>query len=212
VSRERSTVRRRIGPVALRGGTGTGAFTMIEMIVVVLLIGIVGAIVVPRLVGSSSRRADQECEDVRRLISVAASRSALSGQTVLVRYDGADGVMEALPQVEIETSEGTRSEWKRDLMMPSVRLDALRFRRGTADAQALGSSGWSVMFTGGEPRPQLWLAFAPVNAEESAGWQVEILPEETGASRRRMNQMSRASGSGLYRVDLDAAGQGERAW
>ncbi len=191
---------------------GTRGFTMIELVVVVLLIAVIGGLMVPRLVGNARRRASAECEDIARLFSVAASRSALSGQSVLISYDGRSHVISAYVLREVVERGEVRQQWSSDLMLQPVRLESLAFRRGMADSQALSSSGWEVAFPTGEPRPLAWLAFSANADAESSGWQVELLPEETGASKRSMQQPSRASEAGLYRKDLDAIGQGERAW
>jgi len=188
------------------------AFTMLELIVVVLLIAVLGGLIMPRLFGSDRREAERECEDVRRLLSVAANRSVVSGQSVLVKYDSQARKIDAFVLREVSSSDGVRNEWWSDIMIPGVFLDKLSFRRGTSDVQALSTGSWSIEFTTAEPRPLLWLAFSATNEPEASGWQVELLPEETGASRRRMNQTSRATSAGLFRIDLDAVGQGERAW
>ncbi|MGE3107598.1 MAG: hypothetical protein AB7G11_16275 [Phycisphaerales bacterium] len=185
---------------------------MIELVVVVIIIALIGGLVVPRLVGNERRRASAECEDVTRLLSIAASRSALSGQTVLITFDGRSHVLEALVLREVVERGVVRNQWTADRMIQPVKLESLAFRRGIADAQDLAPTGWEVLFPVGEPRPLTWLAFSASHDPESSGWQVELLPEETGASKRTMREPSRASQAGLYWKDLDALGQGERAW
>jgi len=188
------------------------AFTVIEMVVVVLLIAIIGGMIAPRLMRSERRLAERECEEVRRVLSIAASRSALSGQGILLSYDSREKTLNVFVLARVETNNGTRNEWQSDRMILPVKLDALAFRRGSADQQGLNASGWSVVFPTGEPRPMMWLAFSPASEPESAGWQIELMPDETGATKRRMNENSRASAAGLFRIDLDATNQGERAW
>ena len=185
---------------------------MIELVVVVLLVGIIGGMVLPRVMRSERRLAERECEEVRRALSIAAGRSALSGQGILVSFDSREKMLKVLVLARVETNNGSKNEWQSDRMILPVKLDSLAFRRGSADQQGLNASGWSVVFPTGEPRPIMWLAFSPASEPESAGWQIELMPDETGASKRRMNETSRASAAGLFRVDLDATNQGERAW
>lgn len=203
-----------------RGGTwsslsergDTRGFTMIELVVVVLMIAVIGGLMVPRLVGNERRRASAECDDVQRLFSTAASRSALSGQSVLIRYDGRSHVLSAKVLREVVERGEIRHAWTEDRMFVPIRLESLAFRRGSADEQELSAGGWEIVFPTGEPRPLAWLAFSANADPETAGWQVELLPDETGASKRSMRDRSRASEAGLFRKDLDAIGQGERAW
>lgn len=198
--------------LSLRGFPLRPAFTMIEMIVVVVLIGIIGAMVVPRALRSERRLAERECEDVRRLLSVAAGRSTLSGQGVLVTFDARDKTISVFVLSKVDTSDGAKNAWQRDPLIPAVELQSLTFRRGTADQQGLNASGWSAVFPTAEPRPMLWLVFAPASDPEAMGWQIELMPDETGASKRQMTERSRAAAAGLFRIDLDATNQGERAW
>lgn len=185
---------------------------MIEMVVVVLLIAVIGGLVVPRLMGNDKRRANAECEDVARLLSIAASRAALSGQSVLISYDGTSHVLSAYVLREVSERGSVKNQWATDRMIQPVRLESLAFRSGMADSLALPRSKWEIVFTTGEPRPQVWLAFSANQDPEIDGWQVELLPEETGASKRSRREPSRASEAGLFRKDLDELGQGERAW
>jgi type II secretory pathway pseudopilin PulG len=185
---------------------------MIELVVVVLLIGVIGGMVLPRVMKSERRLAERECEEVRRVLSIAAARSALSGQGILISFDAREKLLSVFVLARIETNNGSKNQWESDRMILPVQLQSLAFRRGTADQQGLNASGWSVVFPTGEPRPMMWLAFSPASEPEATGWQIELMPDETGATRRRMNESSRASAAGLFRIDLDATNQGERAW
>lgn len=185
---------------------------MLEMVVVVLLIGVVGGMIAPRMMRSERRLAERECEEVRRVLSIAASRSALSGQGILVSYDSRERMLNVYVLARVETTSGSKNQWETDRLILPVRLEALAFRRGSADQQGLGASGWSVVFPTGEPRPMMWLSFSPASEPENTGWQIELMPDETGATKRRMTESSRASAAGLFRIDLDATNQGERAW
>jgi prepilin-type N-terminal cleavage/methylation domain-containing protein len=190
------------------------AFTLIEIIIVVILIGVLAGLIIPRMVNSGKRQADFESSEITRLLGVAARRAALSGEIVAVEYDGAGPRLSLVALRETDTSRGPRQTWVQDPLVTPVELTAVDVIRATADGQPIGNAGgkWWVDFNPSEPRPALWLLVGRPGSDASSQWQVELLPEETSASRRSMDEPSRAASAGALRVDLDATNQGERAW
>ena len=55
------------------------AFTLIELVVVIVILGIAAAAIAPRFVGGSARSAEVSALGVRDLISAVATRSVLTG-------------------------------------------------------------------------------------------------------------------------------------
>src|SRR5262249_11116844 len=153
-----------------------------------------------------------ECQDVSRLLGAAAKKSLLAGQPVSVKYDATSRSVHMYVLKRIQGRNGDTDEWVEDPLGRPVMLDTLTYRRGAAGRQSLGEGNWNVVFQSSEPRPVLWLLFAPKADQDGAGWQVELLPDDTGATKRGAQEQSRASIAGLLRIDLDATNQGEKAW
>jgi prepilin-type N-terminal cleavage/methylation domain-containing protein len=190
------------------------AFTLIELIVVIILFAILAGFIAPRLVNASKRQADFEATEVTRLLGVAARRAALAGEIVAVEYDGSGPTLSLVVLREVNTGRGVRQSWIQDPLVPPVNFTVTDIIRASSDNQPLGNAGgkWWVDFNPTEPRPAIWLLVGPPNSDSSLQWQVELLPEETSASRRTMSEPSRAASMGALRIDLDAMNQGERAW
>lgn len=190
------------------------AFTLIELIVAVILVAVLIGLIAPRMINTGRRQAEHEAAEITRLLGVAARRSALSGEIVAVEYDGTVPRLSLVALRETDTSRGRKRTWVVDPLVSPVELSYVDILRATADGQPLGNAGgkWWVDFNPSEPRPVLWLLVGRQGADASSQWQVELLPEETSASRRTMNEPSRAAAAGALRIDLDASNQGERAW
>lgn len=190
------------------------AFTLVEVIVVLLMLGILSGLIVPRLLRSERRLADNECQEAARLLSAAAKRSALGSQSVSVKYDAESRTMHmyVLQRMPNRRGDSDIQEWVQDPLVRPVKLVNLSYRRGMTDSQSLGERTWNMVFPPSEPRPVVWLLFAAKSDADAAGWQVELLPDDMGATRRGASEQSRASIAGLLRIDLDATNQGEKAW
>jgi prepilin-type N-terminal cleavage/methylation domain-containing protein len=190
------------------------AFTLIELVIVTILIAVLIGLIAPRMIDSGRRQAEFETAEITRLLGVAARRAALSGEIVAVEYDGSVPRLSLVALRETETSRGRRRTWVEDPLVPAVELNYVDILTASADGQTIGTAGskWWVDFNPSEPRPALWLLVGRPRSDSTNQWQVELLPEETSASRRSSSQPSRASAAGALRVDLDAINQGERAW
>lgn len=200
--------------VGVHAGRRGRAFTLIELIVVIIMISILAGFIVPRIINTGKRQAEIEATEVARLLSVAARRSALAAEVVAVEYDGTGPRLSMVVLRNVDTGRGLKQAWVADPLTPPVELTAVNVVRAVGDGQVLGTAGgrWWVDFDPSQPRPVLWLLVGDDRAAESEGWQIELLPEETSASKRPATDPSRASLAGLLRIDLDATNQGERAW
>jgi prepilin-type N-terminal cleavage/methylation domain-containing protein len=214
VNRTTSQHRSRAGETPRDRARRSGAFTLIELVVVILVIAVLAGFMAPRMVNSARRQADLEAAEVTRLLGVAARRAALSSEIVAVEYNAAVPSLSLVVLRDIDTGRGSRRTWVQDALVPPVNFQAATILRATADGQPVAGSGgnWWVDFNPSEPRPALWILVGDARGDSTLQWQVELLPEETTASRRSLNEPSRASIAGAVRIDLDASNQGERAW
>lgn len=211
IGRRTPNVNRELCHVNCRSRRG---FTLIELIVVTILVAVLLGLVAPRMIDSGRRQAEHEASEITRLLGVAARRAALSGEIVAVEYDGSVPQVTLVALRDTETSKGPRRTWVQDPLVPPVELTHMDILTASADGQVIGTAGskWWIDFNPSEPRPTIWLLVGRPGADSTTQWQVELLPEETSASRRSMSVPSRASAAGALRIDLDAANQGERAW
>ena len=69
------------------------AFTLIEAIVVIVIIGILATAIVPRMLNVGQREAELEARAVQRLLSVAAEKCAIWNRSVAVDCNADKGTL-----------------------------------------------------------------------------------------------------------------------
>lgn len=202
-------IRRRKPSYLLRG------FTLVELIVSIVVIGILAAMVTPRLLVTDDRRASQEARDVAGMLEILAQRSGYGSHHLALSYEQSTGVF----RMEALRTRGDRSgfrerasrEWARDLLAPELDLSVIRIEEARFDGRESESAReWRVEFAPGVPRPHIELVLS-IGDSRSARWVVELLPYAT--EPRLLDAGSAAARESVLRaVDLDAMGMSEVDW
>jgi prepilin-type N-terminal cleavage/methylation domain-containing protein len=196
------------------------AFTLLEVIVVVILLGVLAGVLLPRLGGNSSRAARLEAMALRDLLTVAAERDALSGSSVAIEYDAKDERFSLLTLREVSEKDGVTVQWRADPLVVPVQLSVLRLISAETDVQPLDDrSGFILDLAGaglggggaGGIRPPLTMLLAQRDLRGDASgarWRIE-LPSDAGAALA----MDAARPAHATRViDLDATGRSDDPW
>lgn len=196
-----------------RQGTHTGvrgAFTLIELICVIVILSVIAGMIVPRILNTRARAAENESREVQRLLNVAGEKAALWSLPVAINY--ADGKLELWTRrADAATADGVAAaRWIVDPGAESITLANTRIRLATIDTVALPNSKWRIEFAPGQPRPAVGIALDSV-ANAAAGWQLALDPEASGASRTPTGTSN--GGAAVARsIDLDDAGKGTAPW
>ncbi len=200
-----------------------GGFTLLETIVVVVIVGILAGLIVPRMINVGQRQAEQESASVQRLLSVAAEKCAVWNQTVAVDFstDPAGGArLTVWSQVEdakasADTTGAARVRWREDPLVEPVVFERLRVAQAAQDGQILPSGKWRVAFVPGQPRAELTLRLEPKVEADGPMWSVSIAPDQTTAVRDIASGMASGRGPTVTQsrsIDLDDAGKGQTPW
>lgn len=187
-------------------------FTLIELIVVMIIIGVIAGMTVPRMFGSSARAAQAEAENVQRLLTIAAERDAYGSEPLAVEYSENDQSLRILT-LRNSAGEGGQAQWVPERVLLPVFLSKVRVSSAWEGGRALPRKSWRVAFNKLEQRPLIVVQLESL-AAESAGakptWYISLGPEASSASRE-----SGAGGPALSDgrvIDLDLAGKGDKAW
>jgi prepilin-type N-terminal cleavage/methylation domain-containing protein len=142
------------GSVPLRPG-----FTMMEMIIVVIVLGLLATAIVPRMTGTDARRARIALEATEDLLTVLAHRSSVSFHPVGLQYDGEANVLRIMTlQIDPRTERGV---WQPDDLADEVRYpDDVRVQKCYVDDEPQAYGSWLVEFPVQEVRPVLRLRLA----------------------------------------------------
>ncbi|MEO1007999.1 MAG: type II secretion system protein [Planctomycetota bacterium] len=119
------------------------AFTLFELLITLLVVGIVMAVAVPRTLSLGSRTLHAEAADVADLLSRAAGRQAVSSQPLRVRAD-ANAVRVERRVLERDRRGREAWAWRSDPLLPPVTLDGGRVSRVFANGVAVRGEPYVV--------------------------------------------------------------------
>jgi len=179
------------------------AFTLIEMMVVIIVIGVMASIIVPRFSGTRDRVFNLTVDRVADIVLMFAHRVSTSNQASGFRFNAAAGQFELLAKVEVE---GERY-WDLDPLAEPVKLPQWMEQDAIAiyvAGELTDTSQWPITTTPGESRPLLevtldWEDRSAVISLPSHGIGPTIWLDGKGIAP-------------LMPIDLDAEGRGREEW
>ncbi|MDX2130678.1 MAG: prepilin-type N-terminal cleavage/methylation domain-containing protein [Planctomycetota bacterium] len=188
---------------ASAGSAGRGArgFSMVEMLVVVILLGVLVGVAAPRLAVIAGRGTEATAVRAGALLSDAARRDALTSQRLAVEFDAARGTLALLT---IDPEDGV---WREDPLAPRVEIGGATLREATADGVTLDGTNWRLELPRNTPRPAIRLVFT--NSRGADAWTVDLASRASRATVRAGTAVGAGEGES---VDLDEVARGEQPW
>ena len=223
----RTSERTNIGAAIQRTGArprarAGAAFTLIEAIVVIVIIGILATAIVPRMLNVGQREAELEAKAVQRLLSVAAEKCAIWNRPVAVDFNADKGTLGVWTQSEdpkatSDTTGAARVRWNFDPMVEPVAFNRLKVSLATQDGQPFNSTKWRVFFVPGQARPAMSIELEPKSERDGPRWTITLPAGETVATRSAGTDALHPAGtpgaaSASRSIDLDDAGKGQTKW
>lgn len=191
-------------PIPSRCARRPSGFTLVEVIVVVIILGLAAGLIVPRIAGSDLRRAEAEARAAAALVSVGAHRSALPGARLALEYDAEQSTLRL-----VRLDPGPPPGWRAEPLTREVALSASRLSGAFADAAALDDRGWRIELAGAVRRPTLELIIeSRTGARQSRIWRIGLRPYASAADLVAGGGPDAWPGA----IDLDAVGRGEERW
>jgi prepilin-type N-terminal cleavage/methylation domain-containing protein len=183
------------------------AFTLIEVLVVVVILVVLAGALVPRLASMGGREVRASAVAVGDLVSVAARRDALTSQRVALQFDADSGSLALMTMQTSSRDTGApmTPEWHQDRLMPRVQLGDTIMQAST-DGVALDAKGWRVEFPQGGRRPALAIVLSDGAGKEH--WRVDL----PSIAAHAVVSSGNAQGMSDQTVDLDATGGGTAPW
>jgi prepilin-type N-terminal cleavage/methylation domain-containing protein len=145
------------------------AFTMIEMIVVLVLIAILATLTIPRMTGNEQREFKIAVDQVSDLLMMYAQRQNLGQKMVGIYHDRGQNALELVVQDTDGDPTNHYATWKRDTYVQPVVLPRFMVDTEiviTVDGDAIDASEYPISSEIGQERP--WLEIAMRGAGERA--------------------------------------------
>jgi Tfp pilus assembly protein FimT len=166
------------------------AFTVVEILVVIVLLAAVAGLVAPRLTNTSSRRVTAAAESAAETLSALARRDAM--RTSVLQRDARTGDV----------------TWKVDPLLPDADLLDARVVAVTSDGAEVGVDAMRIEFDQYQPRPALRV----VLSDAKGGNLVTVdLPASSLQASVVYGDMREQAG-GSRSIDLDDEGKERQAW
>jgi len=180
-------------------------FSIVELIVVIVILGVLAAAIAPRLASFGGKQAKADAVVLAELLSIAARRDDVTSQRIAIDYDKERGRVRML--VFAPATDGDGMVWREDRLAPAAELKATEVENITTDGQKLNNAVWRIEFSQASRRP----AIEVLLKDERRGnvWRVDL---PAGASRAVVSEGEGVAGLGDGSVDLDLAGKAEEAW
>jgi prepilin-type N-terminal cleavage/methylation domain-containing protein len=187
-------------------------FTIIEVVVVIVILGIAAGFVLPRVVGGASRSVRAKADEVGAVLSALARRDAMLSQPVALDYNADSGVLRVLTLRTQETGRG----WVSDRLLPVAELlpssdGGVRLVSVRSDQTVYRDEDFRIELDQFQPRGVLEVVlsdsreryFATVTLGATS-LQASIAESEGGAGT--------GGGELPEAIDLDALGKEGEAW
>jgi len=185
------------------------AFSIIELLTIVVILGVVAGVVLPRLVGNDRRAAQRELQQVEDLLTSAASREAFSSTPVALAFEDGTLRIRVLRSPEELTPWSGPGTWVDDPLARPVTLEHLRLASASASGQVLADDAWRVDMTTLEARPAVALGLTDSRGND---WVVHLASEAERATTSTLDAGTTSDGLAGQAVDLDEIGREEDPW
>ncbi|QOJ00718.1 MAG: prepilin-type N-terminal cleavage/methylation domain-containing protein [Phycisphaeraceae bacterium] len=190
----------------------SSGFTLIELVVVLLVVGILAGSIVPRLVGQERRAAEATAKGVREMLSALGTRAMLSPQASALSYDSTlDRLIVEVRKVADNPADFDRvPTWEPDPLTAPVVLGDLELRSAWINGATADVRRLRVEMSPGAERPSISLLL--VLPKEGGAWRVDLPARSGRATVVTTTEGDPGPGEESGVVDLDRGGQGEVAW
>jgi len=182
------------------------AFTLLELVIVIIIIALLAAIALPRLAGTDARRFQATAERLGDLLTMFAQRESLGQKPVGLWHDPERNQI-VLMVLDIDPDDpDAPPDWYIDRLVAPLSLpEGVSVLGVRVDGEWLGDIGWFLSNRPGEDRPIIEMSLA---SEDS--FTTLVLPS-SGVAARQLDG-SAAMLAARTPVDLDSIGQSREDW
>lgn len=175
---------------------------------VVVILGVLVALVAPRVGNLGGRAARADAQSVAELLSIAARRDDVTNQRIALVYNSEDGRIRML--VFAKGPEGNM-QWREDMLAQAAELRATDIYSLYTDGQDVNSQEWRIEFAQSSRRPAVELTLRSTTSTDR--WKVAL---GAGSTRASITAVDDSDIPGVINdqttIDLDSIGKAEEPW
>jgi prepilin-type N-terminal cleavage/methylation domain-containing protein len=181
------------------------AFTLVEVILVVLILSLFAGLIIPRIAGITSSKERLVVTSAADLLSAFAYRDSIASGTAAIEYDGTNRNLFLLGARGGDSAEEPLT-WQRDPLAPVVRFPDSIDIRALADGELLPETNWSITAREDGTRPEVQFEINGKKIEARVSLPTWAQGPYVVESRAFIVPKIPDS------IDLDAIGQGRDTW
>ena len=182
------------------------AFTLAELVVVIVILAIAAVAVVPRLGGTARQEASNAVDRAAELVRLFAYREALGAQQVALWRDGADGRIHLIVKDRDPENPDEPPDWRADRFAAPVALpEGLELVDARIDDRRVDPGEWNFASVPGGTRPKIALRFVGHGVDSSV-----VLP--AGSPSVFRVDADKPDPFARDMIDLDRSGRGDEPW
>jgi len=185
------------------------AFTLMELIIVIIVMAMIMSITIPRLVSHGRRELQLAADQLLDMLTMFAQREATEQKPIALWHDANRNWIVLMVLDTDPADPEAPADWRVDPYVSPVKLPSSvdsQYVYATEDGEQVDFQKWPIMTQLGEPRLAIEISFA----NEDGLTKTVSLPAHALAPYRH-------DGPGRYAdlrypIDLDAAGRRQEDW
>ena len=183
------------------------AFTLLEMIIVIIIFGLFLALTVPRLSGQERRQLKFAVDQVTDFLTMFAYREQLGQRAIAIEYNGEEKKLYLLIRDNEAGDPEAPSVWMYDRLVKPVELpESVTVSDARVDGLSIDTSFFQILAKPNEERPLIEMTLQGANFELQT---LVLLPHGVAPTVYSAEEFENA---GRMAVDLDAMGRSREDW
>ncbi|MCH8823824.1 MAG: prepilin-type N-terminal cleavage/methylation domain-containing protein [Planctomycetes bacterium] len=185
------------------------AFTLIELVVVMIVMSIIMAITLPRLSNSDGRKLQNAADELADMLTMFAHHAATEHRPIAIWHDYDRNWIVLLVMDIDPATPNDPPQWQIDRFVQPIKLPDSVDRTtvfGMQDGEAVDFQRWPIATRPGQPRTEIQISFT-----DDTGRTKTLLLKGHSLTPVQLDNAAETSAIRLA-IDLDATGRRQEDW
>lgn len=185
------------------------AFTLIELVVVMIVMSIIMAITLPRLSNTDGRKLQNAADELADMLTMFAHHAATEHRPIAIWHDYQRNWIVLLVMDIDPATPNDPPQWQIDRFVQPIKLPDSVDRTtvfGMQDGEAVDFQRWPIATKPGQPRTEIQISFT-----DNTGLTKTLLLKGHSLTPVQLDNAAETSAIRLA-IDLDATGRRQEDW